>query len=82
MEGHGTTHSVFCDAANLFRRGQGIESLGKAAILHLATGAAYPRKNVIFDDVLHRDTYKPLIDDKGKTWAPNDPEVHISPVNY
>lgn len=37
---------------------------------------------VIFDDILHRDTYKPLIDEKGKTWAPNDPEVHIAPVNY
>lgn len=37
---------------------------------------------VIFDDVLHKDTYKPLIDEKGKTWAPNDPEVHIAPVNY
>jgi vancomycin resistance protein YoaR len=37
---------------------------------------------VLFDDVLHKDTYKPLIDDKGKTWAPNNPEVHVSPVNY
>jgi vancomycin resistance protein YoaR len=37
---------------------------------------------VIFDDVLHKDTYMPLIDEKGKTWAPNDPELHIAPVNY
>ncbi|MDQ4043281.1 MAG: VanW family protein [Actinomycetota bacterium] len=37
---------------------------------------------VIEDDVLHTDTYQPLIDEKGKTIAPNSEEVHISPVNY
>ncbi|MCA1737651.1 MAG: peptidoglycan binding domain-containing protein [Actinobacteria bacterium] len=37
---------------------------------------------VIFDDVFHKDTYKPLVDDKGKTWAPNDPVLNIAPVNY
>ena len=37
---------------------------------------------VVEDDVLHTDTYQPLIDEKGKTIAPNSEEVHISPVNY
>jgi vancomycin resistance protein YoaR len=37
---------------------------------------------VIFDGVLHKDTYMPLVDEKGKTWAPNDPELHLAPVNY
>jgi len=37
---------------------------------------------VIFDGVLHRDTYKPLIDDKGKTIAPNNPDLNIAPANY
>ncbi len=37
---------------------------------------------VIFDDVLHKDTYMPLIDEKGKTLAPNSEEVNIAPVNY
>ncbi len=37
---------------------------------------------VVFDDVLHKDTYKPLVDDKGKTVAPNDPYLNIADVNY
>ena len=37
---------------------------------------------VVEDDVLHTDTYQPLIDEKGKTIAPNSEEVHISPANY
>jgi vancomycin resistance protein YoaR len=37
---------------------------------------------IVEDDVLHTDTYQPLIDEKGKTIAPNSEEVHISPVNY
>jgi len=37
---------------------------------------------VIFDDVLHKDTYKPLIDDKGKTIPPNYPYLNIAPVIY
>ncbi len=37
---------------------------------------------VIFDEVLHKDTYMPLIDEKGKTIAPNSEELNIAPVNY
>jgi hypothetical protein len=37
---------------------------------------------VIFDDAIHKDTYLPLIDDKGKTIAPNNPYLNIAPVNY
>jgi vancomycin resistance protein YoaR len=37
---------------------------------------------VVFDDVLHKDTYKPLIDDKGKTIPPNYPYLNIAPVIY
>lgn len=37
---------------------------------------------VTFDGVFHEDTYQPLIDEKGKTWAPNDPALNIAPVNY
>ncbi|MCA1715366.1 MAG: peptidoglycan binding domain-containing protein [Actinobacteria bacterium] len=38
---------------------------------------------VIFDEVLHKDTYMPLIDEKGKTIAPNNSEeLNIAPVNY
>jgi vancomycin resistance protein YoaR len=37
---------------------------------------------VIFDGVLHKDTYMPLIDEKGKTIAPNSEELNIAPVNY
>ena len=37
---------------------------------------------VIFDGLLHKDTYMPLIDEKGKTIAPNSEELNIAPVNY
>jgi vancomycin resistance protein YoaR len=37
---------------------------------------------VVFDEVLHTDTYQPLIDEKGKTIAPNSEELNIAPVNY
>ena len=37
---------------------------------------------VVFDDVLHKDTYMPLIDEKGKTIAPNSEELNIAPANY
>ena len=37
---------------------------------------------VVEDDVLHTDTYQPLIDEKGKTIAPNSEELNIAPVNY
>ena len=36
---------------------------------------------VVFDDVLHKDTYKPLIDEKGRTIRPDAEEVIIAPVN-
>jgi vancomycin resistance protein YoaR len=37
---------------------------------------------VVEDDVLHTDTYQPLIDEKGKTIAPNSEELNIAPANY
>ena len=37
---------------------------------------------VLFDDVLHKDTYMPLIDEHGETIPPNDPYLNIAPVNY
>src|SRR5215210_566596 len=37
---------------------------------------------VVEDGVIHTDTYQPLIDDKGKTIAPNSEELNIAPVNY
>ena len=37
---------------------------------------------VIFDDVIHKDTYKPLIDEHGKTIPPNYPYLNIAPVIY
>ncbi len=37
---------------------------------------------VVFDDVLYKTTYKPLVDDKGKTIEPNSEELNIPPVNY
>jgi vancomycin resistance protein YoaR len=37
---------------------------------------------VVFDGALRKDTYKPLVDDKGKTIAPNSEELNIAPVNY
>jgi vancomycin resistance protein YoaR len=36
---------------------------------------------VVFDDVLRKDTYKPLVDEKGKTIRPDSEEVIIAPVN-
>lgn len=33
----------------------------------------------IYDGVLHRDVYEPLVDEKGKTIPP--PKVHVPPVN-
>ena len=36
---------------------------------------------VVFDDVLHKDTYKPLVDEKGRTIRPDSPEVITAPVN-
>jgi vancomycin resistance protein YoaR len=35
---------------------------------------------VIFDDVIHKDTYKPLIDEHGETIPPNYPYLNIAPV--
>jgi vancomycin resistance protein YoaR len=35
---------------------------------------------VTFDDVLHNDTYKPLIDEHGKPIPPNDPYLNVAPV--
>ena len=37
---------------------------------------------VVEDDVLRTDTYQPLIDEKGKTIAPNSEELNIAPANY
>jgi hypothetical protein len=37
---------------------------------------------VIFDDVIHKDTYKPLIDEHGETIPPNYPYLNIAPVIY
>jgi vancomycin resistance protein YoaR len=37
---------------------------------------------VVEDGVLRTDTYQPLIDEKGKTIAPNSEELNIAPVNY
>ncbi len=39
---------------------------------------------VVFDDALRKDTYKPLVDDKGKTLRPDSEEVTqmVMPVNY
>ena len=36
---------------------------------------------VVFDDVLYRDTYKPLVDEKGKVIRPDSDEVITAPVN-
>jgi vancomycin resistance protein YoaR len=36
---------------------------------------------VVFDDVFHKDTYKPLVDEKGKVIRPDSEEVTIAPVN-
>jgi hypothetical protein len=34
---------------------------------------------VVYDGILHRDVYEPLVDEKGKTIPP--PKVHVPPVN-
>ena len=36
---------------------------------------------VVFDDVLHTDTYKPLVDEHGQVIRPDSEEVIIAPVN-
>ena len=36
---------------------------------------------VVFDDVFHKDVYKPLVDEKGKTIRPDSEEVTIAPVD-
>jgi vancomycin resistance protein YoaR len=36
---------------------------------------------VTFDDVVHTDTYMPLVDEHGKTIPPNSEELNIAPVN-
>jgi vancomycin resistance protein YoaR len=37
---------------------------------------------VVEDGVLYKTTYRPLVDEKGKTIPPNDPYLNIAPVNY
>lgn len=37
---------------------------------------------VVSDGPIRKDTYKPLVDDKGKTIPPNSEELNIAPVNY
>ena len=36
---------------------------------------------VTFDDVFHKDTYQPYVDEKGKVFPPNSKEVTVAPVN-
>ena len=36
---------------------------------------------VTFDDVIHTDTYKPLVDEHGKIIPPNSEELNVAPVN-
>jgi hypothetical protein len=36
---------------------------------------------VIFDGELHKDSYKPLTDEKGKVIAADSEELEIAPVN-
>jgi vancomycin resistance protein YoaR len=36
---------------------------------------------VVFDDVFHKDVYKPLVDEKGKTIRPNSEEAKPAPAN-
>jgi vancomycin resistance protein YoaR len=36
---------------------------------------------VVFDDVFHKDVYRPLVDEKGKTIRPDSEEVTIAPVD-
>jgi vancomycin resistance protein YoaR len=37
--------------------------------------------DVVFDDIFHKDVYKPLVDEKGKTIRPDSEEITIAPVN-
>ena len=37
---------------------------------------------VTFDDAIRKDTYKPLIDEHGRTIAPNSKDLNIAPVLY
>ena len=36
---------------------------------------------VTFDDIFHKDTYQPYVDEKGKVFPPNSKEVTVAPVN-
>jgi vancomycin resistance protein YoaR len=36
---------------------------------------------VTFDDVFHKDTYQPYVDEHGKVFPPNSKEVTVAPVN-
>ena len=36
---------------------------------------------VVFDDVLHKDVYMPLVDEKGKTIRPDSEEAKPAPIN-
>ena len=36
---------------------------------------------VTFDDIVHTDTYMPLVDEHGKTIPPNSEELNVAPVN-
>jgi vancomycin resistance protein YoaR len=36
---------------------------------------------VTFDDVFHKDTYQPYVDEKGKVFPPNSKEVTVAPIN-
>jgi vancomycin resistance protein YoaR len=58
------------------------EYLGADYSKWITTQKVTENGEVIFDDVLHTDTYMPLIDEKGKTIAPNSEELNIAPVNY
>ena len=37
--------------------------------------------DVVFDDIFHKDVYKPLVDEKGKTIRPDSEEITIASVN-
>lgn len=36
---------------------------------------------VLYDDVFHKDTYQPYVDEKGKVFPPNSKEVTVAPVD-
>jgi vancomycin resistance protein YoaR len=36
---------------------------------------------VTFDEVFHKDTYQPYVDERGKTFPPNSKKVKVAPVN-